>query len=226
MKMLTLANDSSYYLLQLADLNAESEKQIPIVKENSEALRQIVTWIESFLSNPHPQLGRTGDVCPYTKSSMKKEYLWLTVCRGKALSVEDVYTRVLKYRDWFLEITPSNEKESLFKTIIMIFPDIELEDVPRIIDVVQQQLKPKFVAEGLMIGQFHPHCPEPGLHNLDFRPLQAPVPSLVMRHMVRSDFPFLEKDEKFISSYINVFGNTIPSKIQEKIKETRFQVPL
>lgn len=223
--MLARANDSSYYLLQLADLNAEPEKQTPIVKENSEALRQIVTWVERFLSNPHPQLGRTGDVCPYTKSSMKKEYLWLTVRRGKALSVEDVYTSVMKYRDWFLEIAPSSEKESLFKTILILFPDIEVEDVPRTIDVVQQQLKPEFVAEGLMIGQFYPHCPEKGLRNLDFRPLQAPVPLLVMRHMVRSDFPFLEKDEKYISSYIDVFGNTIPEKIQEKIKETRFQVP-
>jgi hypothetical protein len=225
MTMLTRANDSSHYLIQLADLNAKPEKQAPIVKENSEALRQIVTWVERFLSNPHPQLGRTGDVCPYTKSSMKKEYLWLTVCRGKVLSVEDVSTRVMKYRDWFLEIAPSSEKESLFKTILILFPDIEAEDVPRIIDVVQQQLKPEFVAEGLMIGQFHPHCPETGLRNLDFRPLQAPVPLLVMRHMVLSDFPFLEKDEKFTSSYINVFGNTIPQKIQEKIKETRFQVP-
>ena len=175
-------------------------------------LRQIVSWAESFLCNPHPQLGRAGAVCPYTEYSMKNDYFWLTVCRGKELSVNDVYNSVMKYRDWFLKIETQSNKKAYFKTILILFPDIQVEDASKIVDVVQQKLKPEFVAKGLMIGQFHPSCPEPGLWNQDFRPLQSPIPMLAIRHMVQSDFPFLKHDKKLISSYIRCLVMSYPKE--------------
>jgi len=89
---------------------------------------------------------------------------------------------------------------------------------------VQQELKPEFVAKGIMIGQFHPYCLESGLWNQNFRPLQAPVPLLAIRYMVLTDFPFLRKDERFISSYVKIFGEGIPQGIQEMIEEARSQI--
>ena len=207
--MLYLEKDELCYLIEIADIYLAPEVQPDIVRENVEVLRQTVTWAESFLCNPHPQLGRVGVVCPYTEYSMKNDYFWLTVCRGKKLSINDVSKSVMTYRDWFLKIEPQSKKKAYFKTMLIIFPDIQVEDASKTVDVVQQQLKPEFVAKGLMIGQFHPSCPEPGLWNHDFRPLQSPVPMLVIRHMVLSDFPFLKHDDRLISSYREVFGNAI-----------------
>src|SRR5579859_2459691 len=158
--MLYYAKDANCYLIELADLDLALEAQASIIRENVEVLRQIVTWAERFLCHPHPQLGRMGAVCPYTEYSMEHDYFWLTICRGETLSVNDVYNSVMKYRDWFLEIEPCSGKDAQFKTILILFPDIQRENAPRIIDAVQQELKPEFVAKGIMIGQFHPYCLE------------------------------------------------------------------
>ncbi|GAC1433595.1 MAG: hypothetical protein NVSMB54_31460 [Ktedonobacteraceae bacterium] len=216
--MLYLENDKLCYLIEIADIYLVPEVQPDIVRENVEVLRQTITWVESFLCNPHPQLGRAGVVCPYTEYSMKNDYFWLTVCRGKELSINDVYKSVMRYRDWFLKIETQSNKRAYFKTMLILFPDIQVGDASKIVDTIQQKLKPEFVAKGLMIGQFHPSCPEPGLWNQDFRPLQSPVPMLAIRHMVLSDFPFLKQDERLISSYLKVFGDAIPQRVQEMIK--------
>ena len=221
--MLSRVNDPSSYLIEIADLHLAAARQPMIVKENREVLRQTVLWAETFLCNPHPQLGRTGAVCPYTEFSMRENLLWLTICRGEKLSTEDVYNSVMRYRDWFLEIEPCSGKQAQFKTILIIFPDIQAEDAPKIIDVVQQELKPEFVAKGIMVGQFHPSCLESGLWNQDFHPLQAPVPLLAIRHMVLTDFPFLKSDKRFIFSYIKLFGQAIPIGVQEMIKEVNLE---
>jgi hypothetical protein len=225
--MLFRVNDPSSYLIEISDLHLTEETQPTPVRENWAALSQITAWAETFLCRPHARLGRAGDVCPYTKAALRHNLFWLTICRGAQLAPEDVYTQAMTYRDWFLELEPRHGKEAQFKTILMLFPDVPVEDAPKIIDTVQRALKPELVDKGLMVGQFHPQCPEPGLWNQDFRPLQAPVPLLAMRHMVLTDFPFLRKDERFISSYIRVFGDTIPGSIQEAIKEARpqFQSP-
>lgn len=224
--MLFLEKDESCYLVEVADLDLAPQVQPDIVRKNVEVLRQTVTWVKSFLCNPHPQLGRMGAVCPYTGSSLKNNHFWLTICRGSALSRRDVYESVMKYRDWFLKIETRSDEKAHFKTILILFPDIQVEDAPKIVDVVQRELKPEFVAKGLMIGQFYPSCPEPGLWNQDFRPLQAPIPMLAIRQMVLSDFPFLRQDERFISSYIKMFGDAIPQRVQEMIKEARLQTSI
>lgn len=219
--MLFLENDGDSYLIEIADLDLAPNIQPALVRENREVLRRTVSWAESFLCNPHPQLGRAGAVCPYTEMSLRNNYFWLTLCRGGVLSKKDVYESVMKYRDWFLKIETRSDRKAHFKAILILFPDIQVEDAPKIIDVVQRELKPEFVEKGLMIGQFYPSCPEPGLWNRDFRPLQAPIPMLVIRQMVLSDFPFLRQDERFISSYVKMFGDAIPQRVQEMIKEAR-----
>jgi len=222
--MLSRVNDPNSYLIEISDLHLASAIQLPLVKKNREILRQTVAWADTFLCNPHPQLGRAGAVCPYTEGSLKSNLFWLTLCEGENVSIKDVYTSVMNYRDWFLEIEPQSGKDAQFKTILMLFPDLPAADASKIIDAVQLELKPEFVERGIMIGQFHPTCPEPGLWNEDFRPLQAPVPLLAIRHMVLTDFPFLKKDERFIAAYRKVFGNTIPRRIQALIKEAELQI--
>ena len=65
----------------------------------------------------------------------------------------------------------------------------------------------------LMLGQFHPLPPaEPGLWNADFRPLRSPVPLLAIRHMVPTDLPFLTSDRRFVESYREVFGDSLPPR--------------
>lgn len=205
------------YLLDLADIRYNHES--PLIEEYRGPLTEIARWAEDFLCNPHAELGRDGSVCPYTRPAMEKHTFWLTVCPGANPSLDEVYALVLEYRDWFRELEPREGHNAQFKTILIAFPDIQPAAAPQIIDVVQAHLKPSFVSEGLMIGQFHATCAEPGLWNPDFRPLCTPVPLLAIRHMVPSDFPFLRKEPHLLRAYLRYMGGNVPAKLRDAVEE-------
>eukprot|EP00505_MAST-04D_sp_SCG-Rhode-Island_P006597 Stramenopile-MAST_4_protein_6597 len=83
---------------------------------------------------------------------------------------------------------------------------------PDVIDNVQLKLKPEFVANGLMIGEFHKHNNACGLRNPDFYPLRTPSPALAIRRIVPTDLVFLSPSKyapelrlKFLTSYLTQF---------------------
>jgi hypothetical protein len=82
---------------------------------------------------------------------------------------------------------------------------------------VQQELKPDFVHEGLMVGQFYPGCREPGLWNRDFRPLESPIPLIAIRYMVSNDFPFLSSNASWIEVYLRRFAPAMPSQVRSTL---------
>jgi len=70
-------------------------------------------------------------------------------------------------------LEPINGYTKTFKSIILIFPDIDLKNAPDLIDGTQKQLK-KFVERGLMLGEFHLMNNSSGLRNKNFFPLRTP----------------------------------------------------
>lgn len=177
----------------------------PALEESKVALQTLVHWVRDFLCKPNIQLGRRGSVCPYTAPAMKRYALWFTAITDPNISKEDILEKVNFYREWFLELEPRDKELSIFKSIIIAFPNITPAQAPEFIDATQEALKTDFVKNGLMLGQFHESCPEPGLHNSEFRPLQAPVPLLAIRNMVRTDIPFLAHDEELMKHYYKLF---------------------
>jgi len=112
-------------------------------------------------------------------------------------------------RSVFVNLDPVSGVESVTKTILIVFPRVTDETAPRLIDGLQAKLKPEFVDDGLMLGQFHSMNNEPGLWNDQFRPLRSPIPLLAIRFMVGGDIPFLKRQTddvalrlRFISGYI------------------------
>jgi prolyl-tRNA editing enzyme YbaK/EbsC (Cys-tRNA(Pro) deacylase) len=225
--MRTLAAHPDCYLVELSDLGADALPE-PL-RHNREPLELVVSWAREYLCRPNPDLGREGPVCPYVQASMDKGLFFLTVCRGRDFVADEVLATVMRYRDWFLEIEPRSGYEALFKAILILFPDIELAEAPRLIDATQEKLKPEYVAKGLMIGEFHPLPPaKAGLWNPDFRPLRCPVPLLAIRHMVPTDFPFLQGHREFVASYLQIHGEAIPVHIKEQVKQAAetYRLPL
>jgi hypothetical protein len=200
--MITNPKYPGRYLISSEELRTESAQGCP---RGQAAFKQIRNWVAEFLCRPHADLGRSGPVCPFTAPSMRKQLFWMTAYRGTEISIEEATEVLLNYRDWFMELPPKTQPEANLKTILILFPEMSAEQAPGVVDVIQRELKPLFVEEGLMLGQFHQNCPEGGLWNPDFRPLQAPLPLLAIRHMVASDKPFLTHNETLMSSYRRQF---------------------
>jgi hypothetical protein len=209
--------DPSRYLLEPSNLDRDALPDF--LRAYREPLKNVLSWSREFLSNPHPDLGREGAVCPYTQPSLERNLFWMTVYPGAHPTMDEVRTVVMAYCEWFLELVPLTGRDAQYKTILILFPDLAPDLAPGIIDIIQATLKPEFIPKGLMIGQFHAVCEEPGLRNPHFRPLRTTVPLLAIRHMVPTDFPFLAKKPEWIAAYLQTFGGNLPKRVRREVAE-------
>lgn len=184
----------------LISLNQISDLLPPDLVIHKTELLKFKSWVLEFLCKPNSELGRKGAVCPFTKKAYDLNFFWVTVQNSWQISPENLISTFYRYKNIFKSLAPNAEGENIFKTISILFPFIDKNQF-KIIEEVQESLKPAFVKEGIMIGQFYPGCSQPGLNNSAFRPLNAPLPLLAIRNMVESDLPFLVGNPEFEKSY-------------------------
>ena len=170
--------DPSLCLFDLRDVEGGALPEP--MKPYQTPMAEVVNWAHTYLCRPHPALGREGPVCPYTEVSLKRSLFWLTVHPGGSPKLEEAAAVVTRYMECFLELEPVVGREAEYKTILILFPDLPAPAYADVIDALQIALKPQFVSRGLMIGQFHCACEEPGLWNRGLRPLRSPVPLLAI----------------------------------------------
>ena len=178
---------------------------------DAESVQLALEWARGFLGAPHEDLGRKGPVCPYIRHAFDEGLLHVTSRPETSCTDPRLREAVRTARHWFAALQRSAPigHEHLV-TILVVLPridrstSVELEDLHR-------TLKDEFVAEGLMIGQFHPHCEARGLWSPEFRPLQSPVPLLAIREMVPSDLPFLVSSTGHADVYFERYARSIPA---------------
>jgi hypothetical protein len=163
--------------------------------ENINALHDGLTWIRSYLARPHPQLGRQGAVCPFAQTALDYDTIRIAVVRLRSDNKRAEILDAIKYHLAAFVSAPGPSDEQVFHATLILFPDVSLEEAPDLIDRIKEELKPSFVQQGLMLGEFHRHNESPGLHNPDFKPLRSPIPILAIRRMVSTDFVFLNRSE-------------------------------
>jgi hypothetical protein len=180
-------------------------------------LRTVLDWVRGFLAAPHPQLGRTGTVCPFVPTALEFDTIWMAEVQATP-SFESISEIVTEYRNLFLETEPTSVPAAINKSFLLVFPSLRDKNAEgsALVDKVQARLKRYFVDMGLMLGEFHANNESPGLRNPDFRPLRSPIPMLAIRHMVDSDLPFLiresyapEERSAFLRSYLFRLGGTL-----------------
>jgi len=216
MAVLTHPQDPQCVLFGVADLAGEAPH--PVAAGAMEKLRAVARWAEEYLCRPHPDLGRKGPVCPYVQAALERGTFYLAVLRGETFPPDLLADRLVGYRDWFRQLEPSTGPAAQFKTILLVFPDLPQDAASAVVDATQERLKPAYVADGLMIGEFHPGPPaKAGLWNPDFRPLRSPQPLLAIRHMVPSDFPFLAAERELVAAYLERFGTVLPAGLRPRV---------
>lgn len=202
------------------DLDACDDDSSPSKKgtiSEQEVFLSIMGYVHNFLGKPNSNIGRKGPTCPFVPGALKSDSIYISIVASKhCTSTEDTMaSMILQMMDKFKVMEPMTGPERISKAIIMIFPEISPFDVTRLIDGVQKKLKPKFVEEGLMIGEFHSKNNQSCLRNESFYPLRTPYPCLAIRHMVPSDIVFLYTE-----------GDGFPISVRRKMLETflgRFQ---
>ena len=169
--------------------------------------KRLFEWIEVYICQPHPQLGRTGSVCPFVRLSIERGALSMSFhYEIDGSRVNTLKRTIYGYAAKFLELPYSDERDRELQALLVIFPNIP-EERADVIDLVHAQLKTHFVEKGLMLGQFHPNCPETAAHNPFFRVSVSPFPLFAIRYMVLHDILFLSKQEQWFAEYYSRFGS-------------------
>ncbi|MFC9896426.1 DUF6875 domain-containing protein [Nocardia sp. NPDC127579] len=179
------------------------------------AAETLLRWMTDHLPQPHPELGRPGPVCPFVRQSANRRLVWAGAAAGgdelSAQRMHDIVEDALEvYR------CHATAPDTGYSTLVTIFPELTRHDL---IDTVHLDRKTEVVRSGLMLGQFYPGCPVPGLWNRDFHPLDAPVPMLVLRPMMSTDFPFLVARTEWLYAYFTRMAPNLPRKLRWAIAE-------
>lgn len=185
-------------------LNVFGDKSLEVRGETVGVLRK---WVCDFLIEPHQDLGRAGPVCPFTGPSIERRLFWAGIVDGDNIDFASMSEISDDMAEIYPELSPNSGKDAIFKAILAIFPDLVNFDT---IEKVQSCGKSKFIAKGMMLGQFYPGCAKPGLWNEDFKPLSSPLPMLAVRQMVSTDYPFLVDRPEWMAAYLKRFAPTVP----------------
>lgn len=211
-------DDPTKFLFELPDLANHSLLET-LPARHRDALAATADWARSYLCRTHPELGRTGPVCPYAERSMERCLFFFVTCGVRGSEIGQARDLIETYRTWFRRLSPTVGEEALFKTILVIFPEISTDEASESIDVLQKQLKIGFVNEGLMLGQFHELNADPGLWNRNFKPLRSPIPLLAIRHMVPGDFGFMEEKLEYVEAYMRHFSDQVPRRLRSRVRQ-------
>jgi len=180
---------------QLSDLSAVSSNG-----DDPAPYQLIVGWIRSYLANAHPDLGRSGAVCPYSGQALRLDTVRIGISAADGHDVASIESDMNRCLREFDKI-PCADSMKHFRTIIVGFPNIEDAAGLDALKQVQARLRFRILLKGLMIGRFYPSSNDPGLWNREFRPLRSPIPMLAIRHMVASDLPFAARHPLMFPSY-------------------------
>lgn len=183
---------------------AQARADIAVDPAANAALATLLNWVETYLMREHPDLGRTGAVCPFTRQAARIDTARLAICTAGPTEEERAFT-LIGGSFAALDAIPCKPGMAHFRTIIVGFPNCAGEPGLTMLQRVQKRHKFRSLARGRMIGLMHATSDAPGLWNRDFRPLRAPLPVLALRHMVEHDAPFAARHPLLLAPYLARF---------------------
>ena len=162
----------------------------------------VFAWLRDYVAAPSPWLGRRGAVCPFMPPALGAGSIELSVhygvdaCDGAALTG----LLVAELRAFAKVGRPTHRSGVSLRSHLVVLPDAR-EPGWRRLDECYRGIKDLAVDAGLMVGQFHPACAEPAVHNPGFPVSRAPMALLAIRHMAPHDVLFLERDRVWLRQY-------------------------
>ena len=212
----TPAQTTHLFLLEdLADVSRTRE----LADSDLEALRAVADWITTFVARPHKDLGRAGPVCPFVPGAWERQTLWLAPAAIADRSVHDVVQLINEYKTLFLHAQPLDGDDAHSKAIVVVFTDVSADRAKEIFgDVLPHLGVPSYVEEGLVLGGFYASNEGAAIYNPSLRPFTAPVPFLLVRHAVISDWKFFVDNEDWLTLWARRYGESAVQALAEELR--------
>lgn len=171
------------------------------------ALRAVADWTKTFVVQPHRDLGRAGPVCPFTLQAVEHKTLWLATERSAGRSTPEVIQLISGFQQLLLANPPVDGDQAANKSIVVVFTDLPAKKAKDFFGGVLEQIAiPSYVKDGLVMGPFYEGNDGTAIYNPNFRPFSSPVPFLLMRRAVISDWKFFLNNEDWFRLWARRYG--------------------
>ena len=172
--------------------------------ENFATVLEIARWAKSHLMRPHPELGRVGDVCPFTQQASRINAIRIGACSAGPAEADRILREMEGAVRAFDKI-PYPKKMNQFRAVLVGFPNCSDAEGLKVVKQTQDRLSYHSVWMGKMVGFFQPNAQEKGLINPEFRPMRAPLTMLAIRAMVENDAAFVVRNRRLTPIYLAKF---------------------
>jgi hypothetical protein len=205
--------------------NLEDANRTRVLAESDRnALRAVADWIKTFVAKPHRDLGRVGSVCPFVPVAWEHKTLWLAAERSAGLKAPDVIQLIDSYKRLLLAAQPVNGDDANNKSIVVVFTDLPAAKAKDFFNGVLQQIAVQFYADdGLVMGPFYEGNDGTALYNPNFRPFRSPVPLLLMRRAVISDWKFFLDNKEWLPLWARRYGVSAVEALADELRRFRWQ---
>jgi hypothetical protein len=205
-------------LFLLEDLE-DAARTADLPQSDLDSLRTAADWIKTFVARPHEDLGRPGTVCPFVPGALERQTLWLAPEHVADRSEQDVDELVNRYKDLFLEAQPVDGEGVNFKSVVVVFTDLTADRAKDFFDELLARLGvPAYEEDGVVLGAFYESNEGTAIYNSSFRPFTSPVPFLIMRQAVRTDWKFFLEDDDWFTRWARRFGESGAQALAEELR--------
>jgi hypothetical protein len=206
-------------LFRFQDLE-DSSKTRELADGDLIALNTVADWIKTYVVRPNKHIGRTGPVCPFVPGSLERKTLWFAPERMADRSVPDVVHLVNDYKRLLLHNQPTDGDDAIYKAIMVVFTDLSADRAKEYLDAAQVQrlIKPSYADDGVVLGEFGERNDLSAIYNPSFQPFKAPVPFLLMRPAVISDWKFFLGNEDWLGIWARRFGESAVQALAEELR--------
>src|SRR5215813_25677 len=215
------AQITNLFLLENLD---DTSRTNELTEGDRSALRAVADWIKTFVVKPHKDLGRAGPVCPFVPVALEHKTLWLAAERSAGRKATDVIQLIDSYKRLLLATQPVDGDAANYKSIVIVFTDLPAAQAKDFFSGVLQQIAVPFYADdGLVMGPFYEGNDGTALYNPSFRPFTSPVPFLLMRRAVISDWKFFLNNEDLLRLWARRYGESAVGALADELRRLPWQ---
>ena len=149
-------------------------------------------WLDEEITQPDERIGRHGARCPRVRPALRADTLWLVTIRTRTAQVAEAVEKGSRLAGLFTELVgaPSEAGDGC---LLALFPDVERDEAAQFIDGGHAVLRMRFVAAGMMLGEFHPLSTVGAVRNPMLPVMRSPWPMYVVRALTPHDLMFLDQ---------------------------------
>lgn len=205
-------------LFLLEDLSDASRTR-ELAESDRNALRAVANWTKTYVVKPHRELGRDGPVCPFVPVALEHKTVWLAAERSAGRSAPDVIQLIDGYKRLLLAAQPVDGDDANYKSIVVVFTDLPAARAKDFFGGVLPEIgAASYVNDGLVMGPFYEGNDGTAIYNPNFRPFTSPVPFLLMRRAVISDWKFFLNNEDWLRLWARRYGEAAVHVLAEELR--------